>query len=87
MHKIKRSFKGVAVESKRVRWPHKKELWSAVGIVCSVTITTALVLLVSDLLAANLIKGFEEAFPKPSSSPETSGELDNIMFLLGGLFR
>ena len=86
MHKIKRYFKGVGIESKRVRWPHKKELWTAVGIVCGVTIFSALMLLCADLIAAYLIEGFENAFP--SSAPESTpdGSLVNVIKSIGGLF-
>ena len=86
MHKIKRYFKGVGVESKRVRWPHKKELWKAVGIVCTVTIFSALMLLCSDLISAYLVEGFEQAFPSsaPSSTPDES--LVNVIKFVGGMF-
>ena len=45
MRKIKSYFRGVAEEAHRVRWPKKKDFWSSVAVVMSVTILSALVIL------------------------------------------
>lgn len=90
MYKIKKYFKGVGIESRRVRWPHKKELWSSVGIVCVVTIITALILVCSDLLAVYLIDGFENAFPSSSGSDGSNSIVSEIRLfitLFGGLIK
>ena len=59
MRKIKSYFRGVAEEAHRVRWPKKKDFWSSVAVVMSVTILSALVILLLDFVTLYVIKGFE----------------------------
>ncbi len=62
MYKIKKYFKGVVKEGKRVRWPKKHELWSSIAVVVCVTVFAALCLAASDALTAKLLGQLEDAF-------------------------
>ena len=55
-------FKGVARESKRVRWPKKDIFLPAVGVVVLITVIAALFLVLEDLAAGTLIEQLIEAF-------------------------
>jgi preprotein translocase SecE subunit len=90
MHKINAYFKGVGQEARRVRWPNRKKLWSAVGTVCIITIVSALFIYFEDFLVAQMMKGFQAVYP---SSANSSGSTQNsitpaaVMDLLGYVFR
>lgn len=93
MRKIRRYFTGVAEEAHRVRWPSSKELWKAVGIVLALTIICALVLLLSDYLALEIMKAFNINVSTSSSSSSGSYSYDSYALLLnyfasfiGGMF-
>ncbi len=73
MNKFTRYFRGVGEEARRVRWPDQKTLWSAVGIVLVITVVTALSLALSDYLAAQIMKAFNNAFPSNSTDSSSSG--------------
>lgn len=68
MKKIKNYFKGVAFEAKRVRWPKKKQLWTAVGTVCVIAIVAALVIFFEDWIVAQMLNGFKALKSDSSSS-------------------
>ena len=91
MNKITKYFRGVGEEARRIRWPNQKLLWRSVAIVLVISIVSALAILFSDWIAAEIMKSFEEAFPKPRSS-ESAGETVAMlqytvnMFRNGGLF-
>lgn len=82
MNKIKRYFKGVVEQAHMVRWPTKKELFKAVGVVLTVVIIAAIALSLSDLLISNLLRMLENQRPSSSSSEETVEALKNIITLL-----
>lgn len=82
MNKIKRYFKGVVEQAHMVRWPTKKELFKAVGVVLTVVIISAIALSLSDLLISNLLKMLENQRPSSSSSEEEVEALINIITLL-----
>lgn len=77
MRKIKGYFKGVAIEARRVRWPHKKELLVAVLTVCIISIIAALVIFFEDWIAAQIIAAFENANPNPTSSSSSPASASN----------
>lgn len=72
MKKIRSYFRGVAIEAKRVRWPNRSQLWSAVGKVVFITILFALVLLLCDWLAAEVVRAFQRQTPSESSSSSSA---------------
>ena len=84
MRKIKSYFKGVAQEARRVRWPHKREFWSSVAVVMTVTVVAALVILFLDFLTLQVIKGFEDNFSKDSSSSSSAAAM--LIGLVKGRF-
>jgi len=59
MRKIKSYFKGVSVEARRIRWPRRKELWTAVITVIVISVVAALVIYFEDWIVANMMQGFE----------------------------
>jgi len=87
MNKIIGYFKGVGLEGRRVRWPNRKILWSAVGVVTTITVVAALVLFFEDWLTIRVMSGFEEAFSNSAdatSAVETATRLIKT-FMLGGI--
>ncbi len=62
MSKVKKYFKGVAVEAKRVRWPKKNDLWASIAVVIAVTVFCALCLALDDAITAKLLGQLEDAF-------------------------
>jgi preprotein translocase SecE subunit len=92
MNKISNYFKGVGQEARRVRWPSRQKLWKAVGTVCVITIVSSLAIFFLDWMVAQVIKGFSEAFPAPSSNGSSSGTGGNsitpaIRIIIGLLFK
>lgn len=87
MNKFTRYFKGVGEEARRIRWPDQKTLWKAVGIVLLITVFASLFIALCDYLTIQIMKAFETAFPKSSSSSATSGATAMIMnWINGGTF-
>ena len=78
MKKIKSYFKGVSEEAHRVRWPKKKDFWSSVAVVMSVTILSALVILLLDFVTLYVIKGFENIGGSASSSSSAAALIINF---------
>lgn len=78
MKRITRYFKGVGEEARRVRWPHKRILWNAVGLVMSVTIVAALSLMLADFLTSQILRSFDNAFPGSSSASVANLLIDFI---------
>lgn len=72
MRKIKRYFKGVGTEVRRIRWPNRRELWPSVGVVLSVAVIAALGLLLCDFISSEILRAFESAFSTNSSSSADS---------------
>lgn len=72
---IKRYFKGVIEQGKMVRWPKKKELFHAVGIVIGVVFVAAIALVISDWIISGLLKGLEGQF---GTSSEATSSAANI---------
>lgn len=62
MGKMKRYFKGVGTETKRVRWPKKNDLWVSIVVVLVITVFAALCLALDDALTAKLLGQLEKAF-------------------------
>lgn len=91
MKKISKYFRGVGEEARRVRWPDQKTLWQAVGIVLLIAVGFALFIYLCDLLTIQIMKGFENAFPKDSTSTSTSSSaaaaIVTIKNVLGGLLK
>lgn len=83
MNKIRNYFKGVGIEARRVRWPRKKALWSAVAVVTIITVVAALAIFFEDWLTVQVMKGFEEAFS--SEVEATSETAARIVTHIGGL--
>lgn len=75
MRKIKSYFRGVAEEAHRVRWPKKKDFLSSVAVVMSVTILSALVILLLDFVTLYVIKGFENIGGGSSDSTSSAAAL------------
>ena len=73
MRKIKSYFRGVAEEAHR--WPKKKDFWSSVAVVMSVTILSALVILLLDFVTLYVIKGFENIGGGSSDSTSSAAAL------------
>lgn len=73
MNKIKKYFRGVNEEARRIRWPDAKTLWKAVAIVLVISIVAALFIALSDWLAMQIQRAFRNAFPNNSSSSADSG--------------
>lgn len=90
MKKITKYFRGVGEEARRVRWPDQKTLWKAVGVVLTIAIGFSLFIYLCDLLTIQIMRGFENAYPKDSTSTDsaTSSAVAAIITnFLGGLFR
>ncbi len=68
MSKIKRYFRGVVEQGKMVRWPKRKELLQAVGIVFGVVLVAAISLVISDWIVSGLLKSLESQFASSSAS-------------------
>lgn len=81
MYRIKRYFQGVWKQAKKVRWPKKKELMQAVGVVLVVIAFAAVCLMIDDLLVSKLLQGLDDAFP---SDTETSS---SAMRIIGGFLK
>ncbi len=89
MKKITKYFRGVGEEARRIRWPDSRTLWRSVGIVMVISVVAALAIVLSDWLASQIMKAFEEAFPKSSdSSSESTAAAIRLVnwFRNGGLF-
>ena len=89
MKKITKYFRGVGEEARRIRWPDSRTLWRSVGVVLVIYVVAALAIVLSDWLAAQIMKAFEEAFPKSSdSSSESAAAAIRLVnwFRNGGLF-
>lgn len=82
MKKISKYFKGVGQEARRIRWPNKTILWSAVGVVCTITVVSALALLGCDFITAQILKAFDNAFPSSSTSSAVAAVIDTVGGLL-----
>lgn len=83
MSKISRYFRGVAEQAKMVRWPKRKELLRAVGIVLIVVSVAAIALTLSDGIVGGLLKALDNQFASSSSSSEsTAGLVDAFTTLL-----
>lgn len=85
MKKITKYFKGVGEEARRVRWPHKRVLWNAVGLVLSVTIVAALGLMLADFLTSQILRSFDNAFPHSSSATSAANLIDYVKSIGGAL--
>ncbi len=86
MNKIGNYFKGVGKEAKRVRWPHRKQLWTSVGIVMFITILSALLLYFEDWISSNILKGFDNmTSSSATSSSATAARI--IRNFIGGFNR
>jgi len=88
MNKIIGYFKGVGLEGRRVRWPNRKTLWSAVGVVTTITVVAALVLFFEDWLTIRVMSGFEEAFSNSTEEATSAVEAATRLiktFMLGGI--
>ena len=86
MNKFTRYFKGVREEARRIRWPDSRLLWKSVTIVIVISVISALAIVLSDWLTANIMKAFEEVFPKDSSE-STSAAFRMISWIkIGGHF-
>ncbi len=72
MNKITRYFRGVGEEARRIRWPNRKVLWTAVGVVLVIAIVSALVTWGSDWLAIQINRAFQIAFPSASHAGESA---------------
>jgi preprotein translocase SecE subunit len=59
MNKVSRYFRGVVEQGKMVRWPKRKELFQAVGIVIGVVLVAAIALVISDWIISGLLKALE----------------------------
>ena len=70
MNKISRYFRGVGEEARRIRWPNRKILWTAVGVVLVIAIVSALVTWGSDWLAIQINRAFQIAFPSASNAAD-----------------
>lgn len=84
MKKITKYFRGVGEEARRIRWPNSRTLWKSVGIVIVISVVSALAIILSDWLAAQIMKAFEEAFPKSS---ESASDTAAAAFRLIGWFK
>lgn len=62
MGKMKRYFKGVGIEAKRVRWPKKNDLWISIVVVLVITVFAALCLALDDAITARLLAQLKKAF-------------------------
>lgn len=71
MYKIKRYFQGVWKQAKKVRWPKKKDLLSAVSVVLVVVSFAAVCMLINDALISELLKNLDKSFPSGTDT-ETS---------------
>lgn len=91
MKKITRYFRGVGEEARRVRWPDQKTLWHAVGIVLLIAVGFSLFIYLCDLLTIQIMKGFENAFPKDSTqtgtSTSTAASIVALKNIFGGLLK
>ena len=90
MNKISRYFRGVGEEARRVRWPDQKTLWHAVGIVLLIAVGFSLFIYLCDLLTIQIMKGFDNAFPKSSTSTSADSAAAAIVAIknmLGGFLK
>ena len=72
MNKMKKYFRGVAEEARRIRWPDQKTLWKAVAIVLSIAIVTALFITMFDYLVLYINRGISDAMKQGSTSTDSS---------------
>lgn len=86
MKKLTAYFRGVGQEARRVRWPSRSKLWKSVGTVVLVTVIAALVLVLCDLLAANLLSAFDKQKPSSSAASAATVLIDNLK-LFGGFIK
>lgn len=88
MNKISRYFRGVGEEARRIRWPDGKTLFKAVAVVLVIAIICALAMSLFDFLSSQIMKAFEDAFPKKDSASDSATEavamLVNTIYCLGG---
>ncbi len=90
MKKVSKYFRGVGEEARRVRWPDQKTLWNSVGIVLLIAVGFALFIYLCDLLTIQIMKGFDNAFPKNSTSTDSSSAASAIVAIknmLGGFLK
>lgn len=59
---ISKYTKEVVREGKRVRWPNGEAFWPAFAVVLIISVFAALVLVLEDNAAAELLKALENAF-------------------------
>ncbi len=59
---VRKYFKEVAREGRRVRWPNREQLLPALGVVLLIAIFTALFLMLEDLASGTLIQQLHNAF-------------------------
>lgn len=85
MRKITSYFKGVAYEARRVRWPHRKLLWTTVGAVCLITLVSALVIVFEDWMTVRVMKGFEDALSNSASASASAAAM--VGSFIGGFIK
>lgn len=86
MNKLKKYFRGVGEEARRIRWPDSKTLWKSVGIVLLISVGFALFIYLCDLLTIQIMKSFENAF-KNNTSTDSSSAAAEIVNLIGGFLK
>lgn len=84
MNKIKNYFKGVGIEARRVRWPHKKKLWKAVATVCIIAIIAALLIFFEDWITIQILQAFEDVFPSSEASSSASESATSALMAMIG---
>lgn len=78
MNKFTRYFRGVSEEARRIRWPDAKTLFKAVAVVLVIAIFVALCMSLFDFLSSQIMKAFEDAFPKKDSSTDSSEAVEVV---------
>lgn len=79
MYKIKRFFKGVFEQAKKVRWPTKKQLLSNFVVVLIVVAIAALALSFDDFIIAQLLGELENQFGTPETTETAVAVLSSII--------
>jgi len=80
MGKIKRYFQGVWKQAKMVKWPTRKELFTAVGIVLVVVTICAVALTISDGIVSKLLQTLDGQFAKASETSEAAMRFIKTLF-------
>lgn len=84
MNKISKYFRGVAEEARRIRWPDSKTLWRSVAVVLVISIVAALAIVLSDYLASQIMKAFQDAFPKSSDASDSAAAAVRLVNIFKG---